>query len=674
MRVSKEDIRLAIANSNIKVVSFDVFDTLLLRPFWKPADLFDFLNREASALLSVQDEIHFSEYRRDAERRARICAKAKGKEDVTLEEIYAILEKDAIFPGSVILALREKEMELEKDFCYPRESAVELMRYAVSQGKRVVAVSDMYLPSALIGTLFEKNGIPKPESLFVSGDIGLSKRTGHLYEYVLDTLKIQSSELIHIGDNDISDVRIPRRMGIKAFSYPRAVDLFSGKNAGRCKGKAFCYAYKQLRSPFPNARSLDKLGTRCMLAVAANRVYDDPYRGFNKSGEYAGDELLFGTVALGQYCMGQALWLERLTEEAAYDHVLFFSRDSFLQYKGFSLIEKIKKTNTASYVRISRKAIAPLLLFSEARLACAGTYIDFNQHSPQSLAKLFAPVLQNEAMSILEKRLANKWEKGFASETEMMQYLKVLSSSFVDREAMKKAILGFRAYFSRYMCGKVLTYDVGYRLRNEAMLHYFFPNVKIAAAYTHSTDDLALKRGKSGSIQQKTFYSSAPYVSWVPRELFLTENAPSCVGYSETGEVLFSSKDASTELIPKMQTYAVAFMEQFAGIFKEDMLWLPIDPADVCLPMEAFLHSPSPKDKKWVKGLQTDNSYESGLQAYSCQRYWKGLRMDYWIAAHHLDRTERHIARFLFLLINDRQGLKKAFYKRIPDSIRTHHQ
>ena len=671
MKISNETIRAAIKDSRIKAVSFDAFDTLLLRPFWEPRDLFYFLDREAARLLGSDDVVCFSRYRQEAEREARVHAAARGSEDVTLEEIYRVIEQKQLFSGQVIHALMTKEMELEERFCYQRKSAAELMAYAISLGKRVVVVSDMYLPSAFVAKLLEKNGFPNPEQVFVSCEIGLSKHTGHLYDYVLTQLGIGRGELLHIGDNLVSDYKAPKKRGIKAIPYYRTIDLLMGKNPRICAGKAFRYAYEQIRSPFSNKMSLDKLGVRCMLAVAANRIYDDPYRDYNRTGEYAGDQILFGNLALGMYCMAQALWLDRLTSETEYDRVLFFSRDSFLPYQGFCMLQGLKPSGVrADYLRISRNSTAPLILANEKRLICAGDYFRFEAHSPKSLARMMKQVLTDDAMVNLEKRLNTKWEKGFSTETEMMCFLKTLYDAYVDRGKMERTVAGFRNYFSRCMTGSVLTYDVGYHLRNESMLHFFFPDVKITAAFTHINDDLPIKRSLSEGIGLRLFYPSTPYVSWLPKERFLTERFPSCVGYSPEGEAVMSESDDSDALTARLQEQAAAYIKDFVSAFQEDLFWLPVEPADACLPMEAFLHSPTAKDKKWVRSLEVENSFESSLRLFNCQKYWEKARTDYWIAAHHCGRLERYSVLFLYYLFADPETLQSKLSKKMPDSVK----
>ena len=81
------------------VVSFDIFDTLLLRPFLKPTDLFWKLERDEGAKGFAEDRIA-------GERRAHAKARAAGRVEATFQEIYEEIPKWAGMMG--------KELEAEK--------------------------------------------------------------------------------------------------------------------------------------------------------------------------------------------------------------------------------------------------------------------------------------------------------------------------------------------------------------------------------------------------------------------------------------------------------------------------------------------------------------------------------------------------------------------------------
>lgn len=666
MRNKRDKIYEAIANPKTKLVSFDIFDTLLLRPFWVPTDLFLFLDREASKLLGNPDVIDFSACRCEAEQRARVEAAKAGREDVTLREIYAQIEKTDLFPAEVSQALFKKEMELELRFCSARKSARELLNFAFAQGKRVVAISDMYLPSALISEMLRKNGMEGLERIFVSCEAGVSKCSGHLFEYALRELNLDATAMVHIGDNLKSDVKIPEKMGIRAFAYYRTTGLLEGSVRGVSGGTAFKRAYTQLRCTQPGFYAIRFLGLRCMLAVAANRIYDDPFRTDGCSGVYAKDPELFGNLALGMYCTAHAMWIDQLACESKYDRVLFFSRDGYLPYLGFQMIQQYREKRTeAVYARISRKALLPLVLSDERWGLYAGSQVVFYLHTPESLTRTLSPVLQDDAEKALAQIKGEAWDKAFASETEMLSFLKLLREQYIEPIKLENTRKGFQQYFSPLMKGKVLTCDVGYSLRNETVLHNFFPESKITACFTHIHDDISLRRANQGQISLRLFYPYTPYVSWLPRELFLSETHASCTGYTTEGEPIFSSDSDGNALLKEMQEHAAAYMEAFSSSFREDLAWLPLQYADACLPFETFLHSPLATEKRWLQNLNSDNEAGDGVHDTEVLQFWRVLRTDYWIARHHLGKWGRHIARFLMLSIYDRQELKERIQSRL---------
>ena len=68
--------------AGFELISFDVFDTLLLRPFARPTDLFRKLEHDTGAN-------GFAEARIAAEKRANRRARQKGLTDARFDEIYA---------------------------------------------------------------------------------------------------------------------------------------------------------------------------------------------------------------------------------------------------------------------------------------------------------------------------------------------------------------------------------------------------------------------------------------------------------------------------------------------------------------------------------------------------------------------------------------------------------
>lgn len=184
------------------VISFDVFDTLLFRPFSRPEDLFYMVGRRL-------DYLDFKRLRMEAEEKARQDCLKRGKHcEVTLSDIYDRLEKDAGVPKEEGM---RAELEMEETLCFANPYMREVFRFLHNRGKRIIILSDMYLPAAVICHMLKKCGFPEPETCLVSCEHGVSKSDGGLYR------KVEKSfgqlKYVHIGDNPVSDGENAKKAG-----------------------------------------------------------------------------------------------------------------------------------------------------------------------------------------------------------------------------------------------------------------------------------------------------------------------------------------------------------------------------------------------------------------------------------------------------------------------------
>lgn len=203
------------------LVSFDVFDTLLLRRVEQPGDLFEVLGERALAAGLIERELTpvlFRLAREEAERRAR--TRGAGGEvglDAIHVELCHLLSETA---DPVMLAALELEVEAEQLFANPLLLAV--LRGLSAAGIPVVLLSDMYLAPADLARLLTGAGIG-PDlygRLHVSGAEGCSKRDGGLFRLLLATHPgIPPDRILHIGDDPLGDVAIARAAGLGAIHY-----------------------------------------------------------------------------------------------------------------------------------------------------------------------------------------------------------------------------------------------------------------------------------------------------------------------------------------------------------------------------------------------------------------------------------------------------------------------
>lgn len=201
-----EDLRKAIDGAEI--VAFDIFDTLLVRPFLRPEHLFKFLEDRYGVP-------GFAGLRVLAERTAR----RKCRREADLEEIYSFLPD---FPDMI-----GKEVAAELEVCRPDPRISEVWNYAKSAGKKVLVISDMYLSERVLSVLLDSNGFDGYDKLYVSNRYSAGKCDGGLYDIVLGDHGIEPSRILMIGDNPHSDVSVPRSKGIGIRQWVSLTELYS---------------------------------------------------------------------------------------------------------------------------------------------------------------------------------------------------------------------------------------------------------------------------------------------------------------------------------------------------------------------------------------------------------------------------------------------------------------
>lgn len=210
----------ALNAPHIKLIIFDVFDTLFSRPLLNPENVKDIVARR----IGDKAGSLYKQYRNMAEGLAR---REKGL-DVGIEEIYTYLRRLTGLPDAILRALRETEEKVEEASVEPRQEVVKLLQDALRTGKPVVLATDMFLPRENIERFLRKFGIEGWKELFVSGEIGLRKDNKTLYDHILSRHALEPSQVVVIGDDERSDTQVPCDMGASFIHVLRPIELARG--------------------------------------------------------------------------------------------------------------------------------------------------------------------------------------------------------------------------------------------------------------------------------------------------------------------------------------------------------------------------------------------------------------------------------------------------------------
>ncbi|MEP4890018.1 MAG: hypothetical protein ABJV04_08330, partial [Aliiglaciecola sp.] len=212
MSVLISNIKSHIKQHDIKVVSFDLFDTLIFRKVSKPKDIFShaYAKVKDELQLGLQDK-EFQELRAFAEKKAKYNAP---NNEVSLEDIYDYMP----FSQSIKAALLKSELETEALYGFLYEPLLNLIADLKAQGIQILFLSDMYLSKEQIHTtFFDQKKWVCDIPLFVSSEYKKNKSSGHLFKCVKEQLHLDNTEWLHVGDNLKSDFEIPNKIGLNAI-------------------------------------------------------------------------------------------------------------------------------------------------------------------------------------------------------------------------------------------------------------------------------------------------------------------------------------------------------------------------------------------------------------------------------------------------------------------------
>ena len=201
----------------MRLVTFDVFDTLLTRTVAVPKDLFLAVGEEIRRRsICPIDPKRFGMVRVEAEITSRQLAPGG---EPSLEEIYAILGSQLQWPVAMMSQVLRLELAAEETALRAVPGMRERVRLIRKDADRLVFLSDMYLPVAFIRSVLKREGFfQEGDEILVSSEFRKSKASGMLFHELRERIGLVK-QWQHVGDNPHSDVAVPRRMGIVAEEF-----------------------------------------------------------------------------------------------------------------------------------------------------------------------------------------------------------------------------------------------------------------------------------------------------------------------------------------------------------------------------------------------------------------------------------------------------------------------
>lgn len=293
--------RLLREIDNHDAISFDLFDTIIMRRVLEPHDLYDYVDCLLSKNCDLKGE--FKRIRRKCELETDSAVNGFKIIYNRISEITGLSKEEA----DNISAL---EMACEKEVLMCRNGMKEIFDYAVHAGKKVYIISDMYFGKDFLSSVLGVLGIHGYADIYVSCDYKKTKRQG-LFKIYKDNVNAQS--YLHIGDNYEADGEAAEKCGIDCFLIPTGLDMLRASNLRRL----LLFAKEDYN--------------RRIIGELTALLFNNPFAlcGTN------GDVQVFTTCSVGRGVVAPIVYLylsglREVIAQADFDKVLLGARDGYI--------------------------------------------------------------------------------------------------------------------------------------------------------------------------------------------------------------------------------------------------------------------------------------------------------------------------------------------------------
>lgn len=215
------EVRQALTDDSIRVVSFDFWDTLVVRLCRRPVDVFASLGARLAAQELLAPGVRagtFKALRVRAEAQARAAVRAAGSTEgeVTLWQIYRNMPR-AVVRTTSLDQLIDLEVAEERRLIRPHPVMLRLVDEVRRSGRRLAVASDTYLSAAQLQHLLPDVGAF--DFIFTSSDHKTGK-SGGLLPILAQAFSVAPAQVLHIGDNPQADVTAAQTVGMRAVLVP----------------------------------------------------------------------------------------------------------------------------------------------------------------------------------------------------------------------------------------------------------------------------------------------------------------------------------------------------------------------------------------------------------------------------------------------------------------------
>ena len=315
------------------VVSFDLFDTLVMRQTLLSDDVIKFVDcRLQNQGIYIQD---FYKRRLASEKElSRYTAP-------TLTEIYNHMFKRSEESSSkwkiTAEQLADLEWNIDFDLIVARKEVCDILKETVADKKKVYIVSDTYYSKNQLKKILKQCGIVEYTDILASSDYRTGK-TQNLFKILKG--RENEKKILHIGDDIVADIESAHRFEIETYR------LFSG------------FGLLELVGNLGFADYMDSLSEHLKIGLFIAKIFNSPFQFETEDKRITiSDAYDIGYLLCAPMISDFVLWFYNQIKEQKYENIWFSARDGYLIKKMYAyLMKQYKQEDKSVYFLVSRTA------------------------------------------------------------------------------------------------------------------------------------------------------------------------------------------------------------------------------------------------------------------------------------------------------------------------------
>lgn len=472
-------------------VSFDFFDTLMMRQVLFISDVFGLIDRRLKKKgIFIEN---FCGKRLESE-------KSLSQETApSLEEIYTYMVNIYSIQGILPEELARLEWDVDQTLLIPRWEMCRFVAEMIQMGKDVYIVSDTYYTGQQIEQLLDECGVYGYKAVLASCEYGTGKMH-HLFGRLKD--KLRGKTCIHIGDDISVDIESARKHGLGACQINSGIELLEMSGYLGFWG------------------DLDGLSDRIKMGMFAAKIFNSPFQFESVDRKiYVENAYDIGYLFFAPMITDFVLWFNKQVREEHIQNVWFCARDGYLIKK---MYDRLTNDTSSVYFLTSRMAAVRAGVESEEDIVYVEE-MNFSGSLPEQLEKRFGIFVSFEKVG---NKLSDHIQEILTAAAQNRRDYK----KYIDKLKISQGDIAFFDFVSKGTCQMFVS-----RLVTEHLKGYYFLQLE-KRSMKEKLLDIQSFYGQEG------LEDSAIYNDYYILEVMLTSPMPTLEGFDRNGEPRYAKE------------------------------------------------------------------------------------------------------------------------------------